>query len=232
MSLSDSLHKSKCFVVECIERSRVCSGWVSKTSSLVILNFLLLLSCLAALVSRSSSGASDLQTQSLLGMFSSSSAGFFPPPHCSASSLLLLQDFRPYLLIILLCRKPFPLPLPPFLSFWPSSSSRCVGCSQAWRQRCWWGDVVQQLHSSQQWWRQHEEFGARREHQPEEQHQRELGGAARGRASLTFLTRPHPTSGAPCRGLHLLPQWVDDQEQIKKCFRKQPSVESQEELDI
>lgn len=232
MSLSDSLHKSKCFVVECIERSRVCSGWVSKTSSLVILNFLLLLSCLAALVSRSSSGASDLQTQSLLGMFSSS-AGFFPPPHCSASSLLLLQDFRPYLLIILLCRKPFPLPLPPFLSFWPSSSSRCVGCSQAWQQRCWWGDVVQQLHSSQQWWRQqHEEFGARREHQPEEQHQRELGGAARGRASLTFLTRPHPTSGAPCRGLHLLPQWVDDQEQIKKCFRKQPSVESQEELDI
>lgn len=86
MSLSDSLHKSKCFVVECIERSRVCSGWVSKTSSLVILNFLLLLSCLAALVSHSSSGASDLQTQSLLGMFSSSSAGFFPPP-----SLLCLQ---------------------------------------------------------------------------------------------------------------------------------------------
>lgn len=85
MSLSDSLHKSKCFVVECIERSRVCSGWVSKTSSLVILNFLLLLSCLAALVSRSSSGASDLQTQSLLGMFSSS-AGFPPPP-----SLLCLQ---------------------------------------------------------------------------------------------------------------------------------------------
>lgn len=157
---------------------------------------------------------------------------FFPKshlPHCSASSLLLLQDFRPYLLIILLCRKPFPLPLAPFLSFWPSSSSRCVGCSQAWRQRCWWGGVVQQLHSSQQWWRQHEEFGARREHQPEEQHQRELGGAARGRASLT---RPHPTSGAPCRGLHLLPQRVDDQEQIKKCFRKQPSVESQEELDI
>lgn len=66
-------------------RTLSCSGWVSKMSSLVILNFLFL-SCLAALVSRSSSGASDLQTQSLLGMVSSSSAGFFPPP-----SLLCLQ---------------------------------------------------------------------------------------------------------------------------------------------
>lgn len=66
-------------------RTLSCSGWASKTSSLVILNFLFLLSCLAALVSRSSSGASDLQTQSLLGMFSSSSAGFFSP------SLLCLQ---------------------------------------------------------------------------------------------------------------------------------------------
>lgn len=85
MSLSDSLHKSKCFVVECIERARVCSGWVSKTSSLVILNFLLLLSCLAALVSRSSSGASDLQTQSLLGMVLLFLSGLSPP------SLLCLQ---------------------------------------------------------------------------------------------------------------------------------------------
>lgn len=242
MSRSDSFHKSKCFVdarFSVMKRSRVCSGWASRTSSLVILNFLFLLSCLAALVSRSSSGASDLQT-ALKAFWECSPlpqrAFFFSPPpkshlpHCSAFSLLLLQDFRPYLLIILLCRKPFSsssavFPLFLTLLFLPMCrvfpgvaaavlAGRCctaaplLGAAAAWGA---WG-----LEGAS------------------------TGGATskRTRWSCTRKSLPHlPHPPAPHLWSPVLrstpaPPTSRRPGADKKCFRKQPSLESQEELDI
>ncbi len=130
------------------------------------------------------------------------------------SSLHLLQDFRGFNFLkkISLCNKfslRSVLPLS-FISFSPSSSSSfssswCVGCSQAWRR----GGGVRQPQSPEQRWRrqQHQELGAGREHQPEEHHQRELSGAAGGRASFPVFSCLHPSSGAPRGGL--LPRRVE-----------------------
>lgn len=167
----------------------------------MILNVLFLLPCPA---SHLSSDTTDLKLSSKLpGIFSSSLTGFLLHlPHRSPnpSSLHLLQDFRGLL------RSVFPLS---FISFSPSSSSCfssswCVGCSQAWRRG---GGVWQPQSPEQRRWRrqqqQHQELGAGREHQPPEHHQRELSGAAGGRASFPVSSCQHPPSGAPRGGLLL-----------------------------
>lgn len=142
----------------------------------------------------------------------------FPHHSLYPFSLNLLKHFRGFSFALQQASKFSLLSVLPlsFTSLWPSSSSSfssswCVGCSQAW----WRGGSVQYPQSSEQrrqqrHWsrRQHEELRDGRQHQPEEHHQRELSGAAGGRASVPVSSSLHPPTRRPRGGVHLLPRRV------------------------